>query len=89
MSVTSTTIFEEGAHIRSFKIVREGVFDSEGLYKHMVDEPAKYPGSSGCRNIRDVESDLKAQVAANHKGIQLIQQSACSPLIHDIVTDDD
>ena len=60
MPPTSTTIFEEGAHIRSFKIVREGVFDSEGLYKHMVDEPAKYPGSSGCRNIRDVESDLKA-----------------------------
>ena len=60
MPPTSTTIFEEGAHIRSFKLVREGVFDSEGLYKHMVDEPAQYPGSSGCRNIRDVESDLKA-----------------------------
>lgn len=26
----------------------------------MIDEPAKYPGSSGCRNLRDVESDLKA-----------------------------
>ncbi|KAH9919996.1 cytoplasmic protein [Epithele typhae] len=74
MPPTSKTIFEEGAHIKSFKLVREGVFDSENLYKYMVDEPAQYPGSSGCRNIRDVESDLKAQVAANHKGIQLIHQ---------------
>ena len=60
MPPTSMTIFEEGAHIVSFKIVREGVFDSSGLVKHMIDEPSKYPGSSGCRNIRDVESDLKA-----------------------------
>jgi 5-oxoprolinase (ATP-hydrolysing) len=60
MPPTSTTIFEEGAHIVSFKIVREGIFDREGLVKYMVEDPAKYPGSSGCRNIRDVESDLKA-----------------------------
>ena len=60
MPPTSTSIFEEGAHVVSFKIVREGIFDHDGLVKYMVDEPAKYPGSSGCRNIRDVESDLKA-----------------------------
>jgi 5-oxoprolinase (ATP-hydrolysing) len=52
--------------------VNDGVFDKKGLYRRMCDEPAKYPGASGCRNIRDVESDLKAQIAANHKGIQLI-----------------
>jgi len=73
MPPTSTNIFEEGAHIVSFKVVREGVFDKEGLYNHMVNQPAQYPGSSGCRNIRDVESDLKAQIAANYKGVQLIQ----------------
>ncbi|EKM53258.1 uncharacterized protein PHACADRAFT_259474 [Phanerochaete carnosa HHB-10118-sp] len=73
MPPTSTNIFEEGAHIHSFKIVREGMFDREGLVKYMVDEPAKYPGSSGCRNFKDVESDLKAQIAANHKGVQLIK----------------
>jgi len=65
-------IFEEGAEIVSFKLVKEGVFDKKGLYEYMVDKPARYPGSSGCRNIRDVESDLKAQIAANHKGVQLI-----------------
>ena len=75
MPPTSTTIFEEGANILSFKIVREGVFDHDGLVDYMVTKPAQYAGSSGCRNLRDVESDLKAQIAANHKGIQLIQQS--------------
>ncbi|KAI1798194.1 cytoplasmic protein [Ganoderma leucocontextum] len=74
MPPTSTTIFEEGANVLSFKIVNDGVFDRKGLEVHMIERPAQYPGSSGCRNIRDVESDLKAQVAANHKGIQLIQQ---------------
>ncbi|KAI9511991.1 cytoplasmic protein [Russula earlei] len=74
MPPTSVNIFEEGAEIVSFKLVKEGVFDSKELYEHMVENPAKYPGSSGCRNIRDVESDLKAQIAANHKGIQLIHQ---------------
>ncbi|RDB26717.1 Uncharacterized protein C11D3.14c [Hypsizygus marmoreus] len=72
MPPTSVNIFEEGAEIESFKIVDGGVFDHNGLLEHMVEKPARYPGSSGCRNIRDVESDLKAQIAANHKGIQLI-----------------
>lgn len=60
MPPTSVNIFEEGAEIVSFKLVKEGVFDKKGLYEYMVDKPASYPGSSGCRNIRDVESDLKA-----------------------------
>ncbi|KAJ6611196.1 Hydantoinase B/oxoprolinase [Mycena sp. CBHHK59/15] len=72
MPPTSVNIFEEGAEIVSFKIVDGGIFDHKGLVEYMVDKPSQYPGSSGCRNIRDVESDLKAQIAANHKGIQLI-----------------
>ncbi|KAJ7233856.1 Hydantoinase B/oxoprolinase [Mycena haematopus] len=72
MPPTSVNIFEEGAEIVSFKIVDGGIFDRKGLIEYMVDKPSQYPGSSGCRNIRDVESDLKAQIAANHKGIQLI-----------------
>jgi 5-oxoprolinase (ATP-hydrolysing) len=60
MPPTSVNIFEEGAEIVNFKLVKEGIFDSKGLYEYMIDKPAKYPGSSGCRNIRDVESDLKA-----------------------------
>ncbi|KAL4399545.1 5-oxoprolinase (ATP-hydrolyzing) [Malassezia pachydermatis] len=72
MPPTSKSLFQEGAQIRSFKIVSKGVYDRDGLVRLLVDEPAKYPGCSGTRCFRDVESDLKAQIAANHKGIQLI-----------------
>ena len=64
MPPTSVNIFEEGAEIVSFKIVNGGVFDKNGLVEYMVDIPSQYPGNSGCRNIRDVESDLKA--VSNH-----------------------
>jgi len=60
MPPTSVNIFEEGAEIVSFKIVRGGVFDRKGLLECMVHKPSQYPGSSGCRNMKDVESDLKA-----------------------------
>jgi len=72
MPPTSVNIFEEGAEVHSFKIVNNGVYDHESLVHYMVDRPAQYSGNSGCRNFRDVESDLKAQIAANHKGNQLI-----------------
>ncbi|KAH7105860.1 Hydantoinase B/oxoprolinase [Auriculariales sp. MPI-PUGE-AT-0066] len=74
MPPTSTSIFDEGANIVSFRIVKEGNFDREGLYERMVVRPAHYEGSSGCRCFRDVESDLRAQIAANHKGIQLLHK---------------
>ncbi|KIJ49166.1 hypothetical protein M422DRAFT_28146 [Sphaerobolus stellatus SS14] len=72
MPPTSVNIFEEGAEIVSFKIVSEGKFDRDGLWDLMVEKPGQYQGCSGCRNFKDVESDLKAQIAANHKGIQLL-----------------
>lgn len=73
MPPTSKTLFEEGAQIRSFKIVANGVYNRDELVRLLVEEPAKYPGCSGSRCFRDVESDLQAQIAANHKGILLIQ----------------
>ena len=36
MPPTSTTIFEEGAHVVSFKIVDNGIFDRKGLEEHMI-----------------------------------------------------
>ena len=60
MPPTSVNLFEEGAEVVSFKIVNGGVFDQKGLHEYMLEKPAQYPGSSGCRNIKDVESDLKA-----------------------------
>ncbi|GAA5881826.1 hypothetical protein JCM16303_006469 [Sporobolomyces ruberrimus] len=72
MSPLATTIFQEGAKIETFKIVRKGVYDGAGLRKRLIDEPASYPGSSGSRSFADVESDLRAQLAANVKGVSLI-----------------
>lgn len=60
MPPTSVNIFEEGAEIVSFKIVSEGKFNRDGLWNFMVERPARYEGCSGCRNFKDVESDLKA-----------------------------
>lgn len=72
MPPTSTSIFDEGAQIVSFKIVDDGVYNRDKLVEYMCEQPAKYPGSSGCRNFKDVESDLRAQIAANHKGVGLL-----------------
>ncbi|KAK4702852.1 hypothetical protein P7C70_g3372, partial [Phenoliferia sp. Uapishka_3] len=72
MPPTSKTIFEEGAQIKSFKVVREGVFQRDELVRYLVEEPAKYEGCSGTRCLGDVESDLRAQIAANNKGVGLI-----------------
>lgn len=68
----SKSIYEEGAQIKSFKIVDQGKYQRDELVKLMIEEPAKHPGCSGSRAFRDVESDLQAQIAANQKGIKLI-----------------
>lgn len=60
MPSNSTNLYEEGAEVRSFKVVSGGKFDAKGLYKLLVEDPAQYEGCSGCRNYKDVESDLKA-----------------------------
>ncbi|KAF9167361.1 hypothetical protein DFQ26_004840 [Actinomortierella ambigua] len=73
MPPNSKELYQEGAAIRSFKLVSKGHFDLEGLTQRLVDEPAKYPGCSGTRCLRDNVSDLKAQVAANQKGINLVK----------------
>ncbi|XP_064641075.1 5-oxoprolinase-like [Lineus longissimus] len=67
----SKSIHEEGAVFKSFKLVEKGVFQEQAVIDKF-NEPAKYPGSSGTRNLHDNLSDLKAQVAANHKGIKLV-----------------
>ncbi|KAG0179024.1 hypothetical protein DFQ28_003589 [Apophysomyces sp. BC1034] len=65
---------EEGAAIKSFKIVADGKLDLEGVEYRLCHEPASYSGCSGTRCFRDNISDLKAQIAANHKGIGLVKQ---------------
>lgn len=68
----SKELYEEGTAIYSELVVKEGIFQEELIYKLFVEDPGKYPGCSGSRRFSDNISDLKAQVAANTKGIQLI-----------------
>jgi len=68
----SRELFQEGAHIKSEKLVSEGHFNEERIIDLLLNEPAKYPGCSGTRCLADNLNDLKAQIAANQKGINLI-----------------
>ena len=67
----SKFLWQEGASFKSFKIVSKGEFQEEQLRKHLL-APSQHPGCSGTRLMQDNLSDLKAQIAANHKGIQLV-----------------
>ncbi|KAI1365460.1 5-oxoprolinase [Xylaria arbuscula] len=73
MPPDSRWLYEEGAAILGEKLVEKGRFNEERVIELMLHEPAKYPGVSGTRTLSDNLSDLKAQVAANKKGIDLIQ----------------
>ena len=69
----STQLYQEGAAIESFKMIDNGVFDESGLIHHLSDVPASYPGCSGTRTLAENIADLKAAVASNQKGIELIR----------------
>lgn len=62
----STTLAQEGAAFKSFLLVDGGNFQEEQLYEEIT--------KAGGRNLDDVISDLRAQVAANQKGIHLVCQ---------------
>lgn len=72
MPPTSKELFQEGAAIKSEKLVSEGHFNEKRITELLLDEPGQYPGCSGTRCLSDNINDLKAQVAANQKGINLI-----------------
>lgn len=69
----SRELFQEGAAIKSEKLVSEGRFDEERVVELFYKEPAQYPGCSGTRCLADNINDLRAQVSANQKGISLIE----------------
>jgi 5-oxoprolinase (ATP-hydrolysing) len=77
MPPNSRSIEEEGACITSFKLVENGIFQEEGIRQHLL-APGRIttapgrPPISGTRLLADNISDLKAQVAANQKGIELV-----------------
>ena len=72
MPPNSTELWQEGAAIKSFRLIHKGVIDEEGI-KRLLTAPGDYPGCTPSRRLDDNLSDLKAQVAANNKGMTLIQ----------------
>ena len=54
----SKELWEEGAQFRSFKLVKAGHFDEEGVTKILSEEPAQYPGCSGTRTLSDVSQPV-------------------------------
>ncbi|RDW78259.1 hypothetical protein BP5796_06111 [Coleophoma crateriformis] len=72
MPPNSTELWQEGAAIESFKLVKEGEFDEDGVTELLYDIPGSYPGCSGTRCLKDNIADLKAAIAANKRGISLL-----------------
>ena len=64
---------DEGAMIIAFKLVKDGVFQEQGITE-ILNSPGNLPGNVGTRNLRDNLSDLRAQVAANNSGIRLLTE---------------
>ena len=73
----SRELKEEGACIKTFKLVENGIFNEAGITELLL-APGKIkrnpgePAISGTRLLSDNLSDLKAQVAANQRGIDLL-----------------
>uniref|UniRef100_A0A3B3RXI6 5-oxoprolinase, ATP-hydrolysing n=1 Tax=Paramormyrops kingsleyae TaxID=1676925 RepID=A0A3B3RXI6_9TELE len=67
----STSLQQEGAVFISFKLVTGGIFQEEAVTAALL-APAQNPECSGTRNLHDNLSDLRAQVAANQRGCQLV-----------------
>lgn len=72
MPPNSKVLAEEGAAIYSELLVENGQFMEQRLADILLKDPAKVAGCSGTRRLSDNILDLKAQVAANQKGILLI-----------------
>jgi len=64
MSPNATTIEEEGILFDNFKVVDRGRFLEKELYAALTE--AKYPARNPLQNV----NDMKAQIAANEKGVQ-------------------
>jgi 5-oxoprolinase (ATP-hydrolysing) len=64
MSPNATTIEEEGVYIDNFKLLDRGRFRERELYGLL--DGAAYPARNALQNV----NDIKAQIAANEKGVQ-------------------
>lgn len=79
MPPDSTSLAQEGTAILSCRLVAKGTFREQAisdilLAKNLYHGPDGSVEISGTRRLSDNLSDLKAQVAANQKGIDLIHE---------------
>jgi 5-oxoprolinase (ATP-hydrolysing) len=68
MSPNATTIDEEGVLFDNFKVIDQGKFREKELYDALLG--AKYPARNPLQNV----NDMKAQIAANEKGVQELRK---------------
>ena len=68
MSPNATTIEQEGVYIDNFKLVDRGKFREKELLALLTG--GKYPARNPVQNV----NDLKAQIAANEKGVQELRK---------------
>ncbi len=64
----STRIEEEGVQIKNFKLVAQGVLQESQILELL--QSGKYPSRNPQQNL----ADLKAQIAANEKGVQELRK---------------
>jgi 5-oxoprolinase (ATP-hydrolysing) len=79
MSPVATNIEEEGIYIDNFKLVDRGKFREAALY-HLLTK-SQYPARNPLQNV----NDLKAQIAANEKGVQELHKMVRQfglPVVH-------
>ncbi|MGO9047918.1 MAG: hydantoinase B/oxoprolinase family protein, partial [Xanthobacteraceae bacterium] len=68
MSPNATTIGQEGVYIDNFKLVDRGRFREKEMFALLTG--GEYPARNPVQNI----NDLKAQIAANEKGVQELRK---------------
>jgi 5-oxoprolinase (ATP-hydrolysing) len=79
MSPLATRIEEEGIYIDNFKLVDRGKFREAALYDLLT--KAQYPARNPIQNV----NDLKAQLAANEKGVHELRKMVAQftlPVVH-------
>jgi 5-oxoprolinase (ATP-hydrolysing) len=79
MSPVATSIEEEGIYIDNFKLVDRGRFREKELYELLT--KSKYPARNPLQNV----NDLKAQIAANEKGVHELHKMVAQfglPVVH-------
>jgi len=68
MSPNATTIEQEGVYIDNFMLVEHGRFREKETYARLTG--AKYPARNPLQNV----NDIKAQIAANEKGVHELRK---------------